>query len=88
MPGCAFTVLPYLTQHKVRLSQRNRTQWSGMHCLRDASSKGRDASSKEHKIQGIIQGHIVHGYNILSPFFFLLLTCYLSCSLCCCCMLQ
>ncbi len=37
--------IPDLTQHKVSMSQCNRTQRSGMHCLRNASSKG-------HIVQG------------------------------------
>jgi hypothetical protein len=66
----AFALWNNLTQHKVSLSHYNRPHRSGMHCLRDASSKGRIVQG--HKIQRmqnprlIIQGHIVQGYNIMS----------------------
>jgi hypothetical protein len=46
MPSCASAVQHDLTQQKVSLSQCNKTHQSGMHYLRDASSKG-------HIVQGI-----------------------------------
>ncbi len=43
MPSCASTV-----QQKVSLSQCNRTHQSGIHYLRDASSKGHTKSQTDH----------------------------------------
>jgi hypothetical protein len=61
--------LPDLTQQNVNLSVTG----VGQGFIIYGTQHPRDASSKGHKIHGIrnsrqvIQGHIVQGYNILSP---------------------
>ncbi len=64
-------VRPHLTHHKVSLSQCNRTRRSGMHCLRDASSRGCIVQWTQNpgdtKSQRTIQGHIVQGHNTQQP---------------------
>jgi hypothetical protein len=55
-----------LTQQKVSLSRSNRTHQSGMHYLRNASSKGHIVQGTQYPGVTDSQGYIVQGYNILS----------------------